>query len=56
LLMIVRLMVIEVTYLLSSVVLLPGPEASPEFLSLSNIVMLSLSVYVIYAGIGNINS
>jgi len=35
---------------------LQAPEASPEFLSLSNIVMLSLSVYVTYAGIGNVNS
>ena len=32
------------------------PKTSPEFLSLSNIVMLSLSVYVTYAGIGNVNS
>jgi hypothetical protein len=35
---------------------LQAPEASPDFLSLSNIVMLSLSVYVTYSGIGNVNS
>jgi hypothetical protein len=32
------------------------PVASPEFLSLSYIVKLSLSTYVVYAGIGNVNS
>ena len=32
------------------------PLQAPPFLSLSNIVMLSLSVYVTYAGIGNVNS
>jgi hypothetical protein len=35
---------------------LQAPETSPEFLSLSNIVMLSLSVYVIYADSGNFDS